>query len=1089
MICLYCGVDSREGRRFCAACGKRLPAACAQCGFLNEPEERFCGGCGAAVDGEATRAPPVPSARSAETPATPATIASADRRPVCVLFVDLTGYTALSATLDPEDTHRLLRRFFELVDSIVLSFGGAIDKHIGDSVMALFGAPVAHGNDPERAVRAALAIQAAIPDFARETAKGLQVHLGIALGEVVASDLGSPAHAAYTVTGNAANLAARLMERAAPGETLVADAVRCAAEHVARFEALGPQALKGLPQPEPVHRLLGLRSERAADPAMVGRQAELRQLVAMLDDCRGSRRGGAVAIRGDPGIGKSRLLREARTHATKQGFRCISGAVLDFGEHKRQDALAALTAGLLDISLDASEAETAQAVHAACAQGRVGETDVPFLHDLLGLAQLDEHQALYGAMDVQARRRGMARALAALLRHATHDRPCLIAVEDVHWANDATLDLLARLAGEAMRHAAIVVMTTRFDGDPLDAAWRAQAAGSLSVTIDLRALRAEDATELAAGIIAEIDDFARQCIERAAGNPLFLEHLLRSRLIDSEGTLPHSLQGVILARLDSLGEADRRALQAASVLGQRFGEEDLRALLESAGHDCRAMIQRQLLRPDGEGYLFAHALIRDGVYASLTRERRRELHRRAAARFAERDPVLQAEHLDRAEDPAAARAYLRAAEAEAAAFRPDRANVLAERGLALASHDEDRVALALVAGRLRLDVGLAKSARDAFAIVVERAQDAVDRCRGHIGLAASNRILTDLDQALEDLRAAEAIARTAEPPVLLCEIHYMRGNLLFARGQGDACREQHRLSLELAERAGLSEWRVRALSGLGDAAYLQGRILTAQRHFEACVELAEHHNLLRVIPPNRCMIGDCLGLALEIERALSEIRAARMEAVKIGDRFCEMFAYESEAYVAVLTGRLDRLEEPTVLAIELAIALGARRYEAFLRMALAVVHLEQGRRADAEKLLNAAQSLAEETGVSFCGPWICGTQAQLSRSVEDGRAWIARGERMLAHANFVHNHVFFYRAAIEWAVGAADWPAAERFAQALADYTREEPLAYVDLLIRRARALAALGRDPQDREAREALCAVEATARAVDVRLPPRWQA
>jgi class 3 adenylate cyclase len=1088
MNCLHCGVENRAGRRFCAACGQRLPTACAQCGFLNEPAERFCGGCGGALEDRATSPAPVPPPRSPETAPTPATIASADRRPVCVLFVDLTGYTALSATLDPEDTHRLLRRFFELVDSIVVNFGGAIDKHIGDSVMALFGAPVAHGNDPERAVRAALAILAAAPDLARETGKDLQVHLGIALGEVVASGLGSTAHTAYTVTGNAANLAARLMERAAPGETLVAEAVRRATEHVARFQELGPQSLKGLGRPEPVHRLLGLRSERAADPAMVGRHAELRQLVAMLDDCRASTRGGAVAIRGDPGIGKSRLLREMRTYATAQGFRCISGTVLDFGEHKRQDAIAAITAGLLDVPLGASEEEMAHAIRAACARGDVGETDVPFLHDLLGLVQLEEHQALYGAMDVQARRRGMASALAALLRHATRDRPCLIAVEDVHWANEATLYLLARLAGEAVQRAAVVAMTTRSDGDPLDAAWRAQAAGSLSVTIDLRALRPEDATDLAAGIIAEIDDFARRCIARAEGNPLFLEHLLRSRLIDGEGTLPHSLQGVVLARLDSLAEADRRALQAASVLGQRFDEQDLRALLESASHDCRTMIERQLLRPDGEGYLFAHALIRDGVYASLTRDRRRDLHRRAAARFAGRDPALEAEHLDRAEDPAAPRAYLRAAEAEAAAFRPDRAIVLAERGLELASLDEDCVALALAAGRLRLDVGLAKSARDAFALVVERGQDAQDRCRGHIGLAAASRILSDLDRALDELGAGEAIARATGSPVLLCEIHYMRGNLLFARGEGEACREQHRLSLQLAERAGFPEWRVRALSGLGDAAYLQGRILTAREHFEACVKLAQQHSLLRVVPPNRCMIGDCLGLDLEIERALNEIRAARTEATMIGDRFCEMFSYQSEAYMMALAGRLDRLEEPTGIAIELAVTLGARRYEAFLRVALALVRLEQGRRAEAETLLNAAQSLAEETGVGFCGPWICGTHAQLSRSVEETRAWIARGERMLAQANFVHNHVFFYRAAIEWAVATADWPAAERFAQALADYTREEPLAYVDLLIRRARALATLGRDPQDAVATEAMHAVEATAGAVDVRLPPRWQ-
>jgi tetratricopeptide (TPR) repeat protein len=288
-----------------------------------------------------------------------------------------------------------------------------------------------------------------------------------------------------------------------------------------------------------------------------------------------------------------------------------------------------------------------------------------------------------------------------------------------------------------------------------------------------------------------MDEFARECIARAEGNPLFLEQLLRTRLAGGDGKLPHSLQGVVLARLDSLAAAERQALQAASVLGQRFVAEDLQALLGSADFDCRPMIQRHLLRAEGEGYLFAHALIRDGVYASLTRDRKRALHLKAAARFAGRDPALEAEHLDRAEDPSAARAYLRAAEAEAAVYRLDRANALVTRGLELADRDDDPVKLGLAAGRLRLDAGLAKSARAAFATAATAANAQTDRCRAHIGLAAADRVLADLDRALENLSAAEAIAAAMDSPALLSEIHYMRGNLYFARGQGEEClREQ-----------------------------------------------------------------------------------------------------------------------------------------------------------------------------------------------------------------------------------------------------------------------------------------------------------
>ena len=896
MLCPHCQTDNREGRRFCGSCGHALPVACVVCGFGNELQARFCGGCGTALAGEAA--------------APAAATAPADRRPVSVMYVDLCGYTALSAALDPEDTHRLLRRFFETVDRIVLGFGGIIDKHIGDSVMALFGAPVAHGNDPERAVRAALDIHAAMPGLSVELGHPLKVHLGIALGEVVASGLGSAAHSAYTVTGDAANLAARLMERAAPGETLVTGALRNATETVATFDDLDHQSLKGIAQPEPVHRLTGLRTEGVVERPLVGRQGELAQLLAMLDACGRSGRGGAVAVRGEPGIGKSRLVRELTARAAARRYGCIGGNELDFGAHKGEDAQAAITAGLLGSAVAASETAKLQAIGDACARGHIDAGDRPFLNDLLGLAPPPESQVIYAAMNAEARQRGMASALAKLLRAASRDAPSLIVVEDVHWANQTTRLLLARLTATAAECAALLVMTTRFDGDPFDAGWRAQSAGGLSATIDLRPLLPEDAVNLANGVITEMDEFARQCIARAEGNPLFLEQLLRSRLIDTDGKLPHSLQGVVLARLDNLPAAERRLLQGASVLGQRFTSEDLQAVLGSPDCDCRPLIQRYLLRPDGEGFLFAHALIRDGVYASLTRERKRALHLKAAASFLDRDPRLHAEHLDRAEDPSAARAYLRAAEAEAAAYRLESASALVTRGLELATGGGDQVKLGLAAGRMRLDAGQAKPASEAFATAVAAATEAIDRCKGLIGLAAAYRVLADLDRAMENLAAAEATAAAMDEPALLSEIHYMRGNLHFARGQGEACLREHQRALAAAKRADLPEWKTRARSGLGDAAYLQGRVATARRHFQRCVELAERHGLLRIISANQSMIGVCLAYELKFDEALGHVEAGRAAAIRIGDRFAEMFADQITSLVLFQAGRISRSRKP-----------------------------------------------------------------------------------------------------------------------------------------------------------------------------------
>jgi class 3 adenylate cyclase len=224
MLCPGCKTENRAGRRFCSGCGQPLPLPCPACGFENAADDRFCGGCGKPLGAPAAAAPAPAPAPVAPKPEPAAAVPQSDMpageiRPVTIMFVDICGYTKLSGRLDPEDTHRLLMQFFEITDAVVVRFGGRIDKHIGDSVMALFGAPVAHGNDAERAAMAALAIHAAMPEISAKVGQPLQVHIGIATGEVVASGLGSAAHSAYTVIGDAVNLAARLMDRAGAGET------------------------------------------------------------------------------------------------------------------------------------------------------------------------------------------------------------------------------------------------------------------------------------------------------------------------------------------------------------------------------------------------------------------------------------------------------------------------------------------------------------------------------------------------------------------------------------------------------------------------------------------------------------------------------------------------------------------------------------------------------------------------------------------------------------------------------------------------------------------------------------------------------
>ncbi|MFQ5972726.1 MAG: adenylate/guanylate cyclase domain-containing protein, partial [Alphaproteobacteria bacterium] len=305
--CPKCDFENREGRRFCSNCGAALSSVCPACGFVNEPEEKFCGGCGVALAAaETSAAPSAPGEDTAAAPSDP------ERRQVTILFSDLSGFTALSQSREPEEVQRIVSRHFEVVDGIVTDFGGTIDKHIGDAVMALFGAPVAHGNDPERAVRAALAIQDAMASRGPDVDEPLEVHIGIASGQVVASRVGSDIHREYTVTGESVNLAARLVELAASGETLISDAVHRAIDGLVDVEEVRDVSIKGVDRPIKVWRLQGLRDARAPghDRPLVGRRAELAQFRGVLESCRETGLGQAIYVRGEAGIGKTRLVEE-----------------------------------------------------------------------------------------------------------------------------------------------------------------------------------------------------------------------------------------------------------------------------------------------------------------------------------------------------------------------------------------------------------------------------------------------------------------------------------------------------------------------------------------------------------------------------------------------------------------------------------------------------------------------------------------------------------------------------------------------------------------------------------------------------------
>jgi tetratricopeptide (TPR) repeat protein len=851
----------------------------------------------------------------------------------------------------------------------------------------------------------------------------------------------------YTVTGEAANVAARLLDLAGAEETFVSEEVYLATSHAADYEPLGAQAVKGLQSAVQVWRLTGMKRGAPASAPLIGRRAELEQCRAVLSATSERASGAVVVVRGEPGIGKTRLVEEVQSIAAGMGFARHMGWVLDFGTERGHGAVRTIVAGLLGLGRDTSPDDAEAAVVAAKPTG----DDALYVRDLLEIPQRDDDRSLYEAIDRVARARAKERILVDLIETAAHASPVLVTVEDVHWADPETLALLAALARATTRSRTAAVMTTRIGADPLDAGWRAASGDGLQLAIDLTPLAPAESETIARNFPAA-EAFAAKCVERAGGNPLFLEQLLRTAGDLVDGKLPSTIQSVVLARTDLLAPNDKRAIEAASVLGQRFALMSLRALIDDPRYACETLLRNALLRPVADGLQFVHALVRDGVYASLTRARRRHLHGSAAEVFLH-DPVLRAEHLDLAEDPQAPQAYLEASRDQESLFRLVQASDLALRGLAVATAPRDRVALAL-----QLDAGRGEDALEAYWIALASGAADADRLRALIGCAAANRLLAKIDDAFAALSDAEPAARANASSRELAEIHYLRGNLHFARGELEVCRNEHASALDVAVHLDSPEWRARALSGLADAQYMDCRMETALKHFLECVELCDAAGLARIALPNRVMMGHCRIYVCHFDAALEDMRRALETARRIGNSHAEMFALQSTGLCLTAAGRHDETVEIQAEALEQARRLKARRYEAIILAVCAERALVAGQRAEALSLARAGLEASEETSPGFVGPILFGLLAIVEPSPAGQEAAISAGESLLAKGAVGHNHFWFRRYAIERALCARDWDGSDRHAAALIERTAPEPLSYSRYLIRREQLLAGVSR-------------------------------
>ncbi len=681
MTCPRCQHSNPAGVRFCGECGARLEALCPGCQASNPPSNKFCHACGSPF----TAAPPAEKFVSPQT-YTPKHLAEkiltsrsaleGERKQVTVLFADLKGSMELLADRDPEEARKLLDPVLERMMEAVHRYEGTVNQVMGDGIMALFGAPVAHEDHAVRACYAALRMQRRVSLYADEIQRAggtpVQIRVGLNSGEVVVRAIGSDLHMDYTAVGQTTHLAARMEQMAKPGSALVTGDTLKLAEGYVQVRPLGAVPVKGLETPTPVYELTGIvpaRSRLQASAAsgltrFVGRERELQQLAQALERAAVGH-GQVVAVVGEAGVGKSRLVWEfTRSHHT-HGWLILEGGSVSYGKATPYLPVIELLKAYCRIQERDIQREIRERV-----AGKLLMLDralEPLLTPLLALLDVPVDDPAWDALDPPQRRQRILEAVKRLLLRESQVQPLLVLLEDLHWIDTETQALLDGLIESLPTARLLLLVNYRPE---YQHAW-----GSKTYYTQLRIdpLPPESAEELLHALLGEdptLEPLKRLLIARTQGNPFFLEESVQTLvqtnvLVGEPGAyrmtrapellqIPATVQSVLAARIDRLSPEEKTLLQTAAVIGKDVPFPLLQAIADLPEQALRLglahlqsgeFLYERSLFPEVE-YTFKHSLTHEVAYGGLLQDRRCALHARIVSVFETLYPDRTAEKTD-----------------------------------------------------------------------------------------------------------------------------------------------------------------------------------------------------------------------------------------------------------------------------------------------------------------------------------------------------------------------------------------------------------------------------------------------------------
>jgi class 3 adenylate cyclase/tetratricopeptide (TPR) repeat protein len=980
MICSSCGEENRDTAKFCVGCGQSLAILCSGCGAELPAAARFCDQCGApqqvSAVGTQSSGPdpqhPTPDPRSYTPTHLAAKILTArsalegERKQVTVLFADISGFTALSERLDPEDIHGIMDRCFRILSDEVHRYEGTINQYTGDGIMALFGAPIAHEDAPERAVRAALGIHASLKPLGDElrAQRGIdfQMRIGINSGPVVVGKVGDDLRMDYTAVGDTTNLAARLQAAAPPGGILISEAT---AKFLAgRFatEPVGPLQLKGKSRPVTAHTVvralprppLVTPSEHGLTP-LIGRTTELAALETLFNHARAGR-GQIAFVVGEAGIGKSRVIHEFRRRLGDQELTWLQGRCISFG--RGIPFLPVIEVVKNAFGIDEGDDERTLIMKVAQGIEPLGPEAKAAEVNLRMLLAVDPGDPDITAMDASARRFATFEALKRLMLSSAARQPLIVLIEDLHWIDPASEEYLTYIA-DAVVGAPILLLCTHRPG------YRAALGDRSFITrLALQPLSRDETAAMTTSMLGaqELPAEIRTLIaSKAEGNPFFIEEVTKS-LIEvgalrrtptgftfarpvSEIVIPNTIQDVIMARIDRLGDEPKRAIQIASVIGREFAVRLLQRASELGERVTPLVGELRALELIYEksgvpelAYMFKHALTHDVAYESLLVQRRKMLHhtigRAIEELYADRLPEhweTLSHHFYRAEDwPRAFRYLMTAGDKARAAFANSEALTFYDRALEAAAHLQIepglRAAILEGKGRAHLCISEFPQAIEALRTALGLVSAPEDRARLNAILAEALLWAHEFDLAIAAATEAVATAESCGVERVVGDANYVLAFVAALRGEVERIEQFHVRASRIARSSGAVVLRERL--GLLHALRnnWRGKYADAIEEFEQLLPELRRVNELLSLVEGYSHFAITLGGAGEYADMLEVTTDGIALAHSIGDKVWRARLWNTRGWVLAELGAYDAAEEANRRSIEVMKELGSVRF-------------------------------------------------------------------------------------------------------------------------------------------------------------------